>query len=68
MKNYIFYSYDGSTQDINGCDTNNCQVIAWSKGVDELDAYSNLIKANKDIAGFDNIQCQELVSDKIYYF
>ncbi len=67
MKKYIFYSTDGETKDKNLQDIENCQILGWASGINEQDAFNNLKKENRNI-DFENICCQELVSDKVYYF
>ncbi len=67
MKIYIFYTSDGSTKDLNNEDTENCQILGWQNGVDEKDAFKNLKEENPNL-DFENICCQELASEKFFYF
>ena len=66
MKKYIFYTSEGFTEDENGNDTNNCQILDWQNGKNEKDAFKNFKKENTNIS-FKNIHCQELTSGKVYY-
>lgn len=34
MKNFMFYTNDGFTQDIDGKDIENCQILGWGRGLD----------------------------------
>jgi len=70
MKNYIFYTSEGFTQDNKNNDTNNCQVIGWGAGVNENAAFKNLLIECPYLKEhyFDEIMCQELESDKVYDF
>mgnify|MGYP006924773943 CR=1 FL=1 len=56
MSEYIFYTTEGFTQDPNGNDVENCQVLGRAFGKNENDARCNLLKENPWIekAGFDN--------------
>ncbi len=55
MKEYIIYTTEGFTQDPNGNDIENCQMLGIAKGKDKMEAKVNLIKENPWIieAGFD---------------
>lgn len=55
MSEYIFYTTEGSTQDPNGDDVENCQILGKVFGRNEEEAKCNLIKENPWIeeAGFD---------------
>lgn len=54
MKEYIIYTTEGFTQDPNGNDIENCQVLGIAKGNDKVEAKDNLLKENPWIieAGF----------------
>jgi hypothetical protein len=67
MKKYIFYTSEGSTENNNLKQVENCQILDWQNGKDEKDAFINFKKENPNIE-FENICCQELVNDKVYYF
>ena len=67
MKKYIFYTIDGFTKDNNLKQKENCQILDWQSGKDEKEAFKKFRKENPNI-GFKNIRCQELVSNKVYYF
>lgn len=55
MNEYIFYTPEGFTQDPNGNDIENCQMLGTAKGKDEAEAKEKLLKENPWIleAGFD---------------
>lgn len=55
MSEYIFYTTEGFTQDPNGNDIENCQVLGRVFGRNEDEARCNLLKENPWIeeAGFD---------------
>ncbi len=67
MNHYIFYTTCGFTEDMNGNDTENCQVLGWGKGQNPEDAFEEL-KTEGWVGNFDNIVCQELSNEKAYYF
>ena len=54
MADFIFYTTEGFTQDPNGNDIENCQVLGIASGKDQVEAKDNLIKDNPWIieAGF----------------
>ena len=55
MAEYVFYTKEGFTQDPNGNDVENCQVLGRAFGRNEDEARCNLLKENPWIekAGFD---------------
>ncbi len=65
MKKYIFYTLDGFTENKNGQNIENCQILGWQNGKNEKEAFNNFKKENSNI---ENICCQELANEKIYYF
>lgn len=67
MKAYIFFTSDGFTQNMEGEETENCQILDWQMGNDEREAFNNFKRENPELQ-FDNICCQELSNDKIFYF
>lgn len=46
MAEYIIYTTEGFTQDPNGNDIENCQMLGIAKGKDKVEAKENLIKDN----------------------
>lgn len=54
MSEYLFYTTEGFTQDPNGNDVENCQVLGRAFGRNEDEARCNLLKENLWIekAGF----------------
>ena len=70
MKKYIFYTTEGFTQDKDGNAIENCQVVGWSDGEDEKDAFRNLLIEYQYPDGFcfNEIMSQELASGKVYDF
>ena len=50
MADFIFYTTEGFTQDPNGNDIENCQMLGIAKGKDKVEAKDNLIKENPWIA------------------
>jgi hypothetical protein len=70
IKSFIFYTTDGFTED-NSCNKiENCQVLGWSKGKTAQQAFKNLIEENLYLkeSDFEDIRCQELSNEKVYYF
>ena len=65
MKEYIFYTAEGYTQDPNGDDVENCQLMGGAWGDDSHEALQNLLLKNRWIEehGFDPYEfiCRELV-------
>ena len=49
MKNYMFYTTDGYTQDTNLNETENCQLLGFASGQNINEAYNSLIKDNNYI-------------------
>ena len=39
MKKFMFYTRDGFTQDNQGKDIENCQILGWGKGTNLNEAY-----------------------------
>jgi len=70
-KNYIFLTLEGHTYQPNSevvePDINNLQVIGFSIGVDQKDAFRRLLKENSYLVDttFDEIFCLELADDFI---
>lgn len=54
MNEYIIYTTEGFTQDPNGNDIGNCQMLGIAKGKDKVEAKDNLLRDNSWImeAGF----------------
>ena len=67
MKKYIFYTSEGFTENQNGENTENCQILGWQRGKDEKDAFKKFQKNFNNI-NFKSICCQELASEKVFYF
>lgn len=70
MKKYIFYTANGFTQDLNGSEIENCQILGWSDGINPDNAFNNFKKENRFVKNFnfDDILCQELSSEKTHSF
>jgi hypothetical protein len=72
MKAYIFITQEGVTYQPGGSseelDTDNCQVIGFSKGNDENEAFKNLIEENECLldTSFDEVICFELKYEDYY--
>jgi len=72
MKMFIFITKEGDTYQPNGVspdsDIENCQVIGFSKGIDENKAFKNLISENEYLldTSFDEIICIELKNEDYY--
>ena len=49
MTDFIFYTTEGFTQDANGDDIENCQVIGRAFGDDMDDARNNLLNPNRSL-------------------
>ncbi|MHC4131812.1 MAG: hypothetical protein ACYSSP_02905 [Planctomycetota bacterium] len=66
MNSYIFISQEGYTFQPDSesiePDIENCQVVGFAKGVDENDAFKNLMKENDYLleTTFDELICFEL--------
>lgn len=67
MKKYIFYTSEGFTLNSDGFETENCQILDWQEGKDEKEAIDNFKRENSSIL-FHEICCQELASERVYYF
>lgn len=67
MKKYIFYTSEGFTEDKNCKNTENCQILGWQSGENEQDAFKRFQK-NHIIDEFETVCCQELASEKVFYF
>lgn len=67
MKKYIFYTSEGFTEDNGSEPIENCQILGWFEGRDEREAFANFKKENPKLK-FQDIYCQELANDKVYYF
>ncbi len=70
IKIYIFYTREGFAEDNQSKPTENCQILGWSKGKTSQEAFKNLVKENRYLEemDFDEVMCQELVNEKVYYF
>lgn len=68
MAEYICYTTDGFTQDSNGNEVENCQVLGISWGMNEKEARYNLLKENPWIkkAGYDmaSMRVKQLLTDE----
>ena len=66
MSEYIFYTAEGFTQDPNGDDMENCQVLGRAFGENAEIARDNLLRENPWIQehGFDvaKIRCERLAT------
>lgn len=73
MKSYIFITEEGTSYQPNSIspepDIDNCQVIAFTKGKDENEAFINLKKENDYLfdTNFDEIICIELKNEDYYH-
>ncbi len=67
MKKYIFYTSDGFTKNQSNNDVENCQILGWQKGRSEKEAFENFKKENPNL-DLENICCQELANEKVFYF
>lgn len=67
MKKYLFYTISGFTQDENSKDIENCQLLGFSDGLDEMSAYDNLIKNNFYLKEYQysKIFVQEIVGEPL---
>ena len=69
MKSYIFITAEGYTFQPESTsiepDIENCQVVGFSKGMDEDQAFDNMIKENRYLleTSFDEVICLELKDD-----
>ncbi len=66
MKSFIFITEEGSTYQpdsyLGEPDIDNCQVIGFAQGIDERDAFTNIVKENEYLleTTFDEVICMEL--------
>ena len=66
MKSYIFITVEGSTyqpeSELVESDIENCQVIGFGYGADEVEAFDNMLEENQDLleTTFDEVICMEL--------
>ncbi len=44
MKQFIFYTNEGFTEDNQNNPTENCQILGWGKGENSQEAFKNLMK------------------------
>ena len=67
MKKYLFYTTSGFTQDENLKEIDNCQILGFAVGLDEISAYENLIKTNSYLKEYqyDMVFAQEIVGKPI---
>lgn len=67
MKHFIFFTSDGFTQNKNGNETENCQILGWADGETPQEAFLVLIAENNSIkqSNYDGIQYQDTKSNKI---
>ena len=68
MRNYIFYTGEGYTMSPNNLQIENCQVLGWSQGENEQQAFNAFVKENKFLKKYKykQIVCQEIMKDKIF--
>jgi len=72
MKSYIFITEEGSTYQPNSLspdpDIENCQVIGFAKGIDENEAFRNLVEEDEDLldTNFSELICIELRNEEYY--
>jgi hypothetical protein len=66
MKKYLLFTPDGFTQDMEGADTENCQVLGCAAGRDLSDAVKRFRDDNNWINGYkyESIHGYELKDDK----
>lgn len=69
MRYFIFLTSDGSTNTATDINIDNLQVLGWSDGDDEQEAFNNLLKENEHLSKYDyeNISAMELKNNKQYY-
>ena len=67
IRKYIFYTNNGFTQDLSRNEIENCQVLGWANGKNPNNAFENFKKENPNL-DFENICCQELANEKVFYF
>lgn len=69
MKKFLFYTSDGFTQDIDGKDVENCQILGWGEGVD-LESATQDFNVNHLYLNeykYENILVQEMMTDNKNY-
>ena len=49
----MFYTSDGFTQDNNGKEIENCQILGWANGIDAMGAYKNFQPEHEYLSEYD---------------
>jgi len=64
MKKYVLITPDGFTQDMEGADVENCQVLGCAEGRDFGEAFKKFNRENAWFSGFkfENIKGYEVMS------
>ena len=67
MKKYLFYTTDGFTQDIDGKEIENCQLLGTSCGENITIAYKNFLNENNYIKdyNYNHIMAYEINGEAI---
>lgn len=69
MKKFMFYTTDGFTQDADGKDIENCQILGWGNGNDEKSALMDFNQNHSYLKeyNFKDISVVEIVSEITAY-
>lgn len=67
IKKYLFYTSDGFTQDINGKEIENCQLLGTACGEDITKAYKNFFSENNYIKdyNYNHVMAYEIKGEPI---
>ena len=70
MRKYIFLTLEWFTQEPNGNEINNVQVIWIAQGINASEAFENLKIQNDFLlyTSFNDIYCHDLYNDNVEYF
>lgn len=69
MKKFMFYTNDGFTQDIDGKDIENCQILGWGEGVDINTATEDFNHNHSYLKDYkyENINSVEIITNNTSY-
>ncbi|MDD2487645.1 MAG: hypothetical protein PHS92_04730 [Candidatus Gracilibacteria bacterium] len=70
MKKYIYLTFEGFTQEPNGKDTENVQMLGIGEGNTKHEGFEDLKEKNEWLldTSFEELYCHELKDDRFEYF
>ncbi|MEF2176055.1 MAG: hypothetical protein V3575_06265 [Candidatus Absconditabacteria bacterium] len=70
MKKYIFLTFEGFTQQPDGTEVENVQMLGVGEGIDSKQAFENIKQQNEWLieSSFDEIYCHELVNNDFEFY